>query len=78
MYVYRIKSINFPNQVYVGITTDPKKRLADHNQGKSTHTNKYKPWKIEVCIYFANERKARAFEQYLKSGSGRAFSNKHF
>lgn len=78
MYVYRLTSQNFPNQVYTGITTNPKQRLVDHNAGKSTHTQKFKPWKMEVCLWFADERKARAFEQYLKSGSGRAFSNKHF
>ena len=78
MYVYRLKSQNYPNQIYVGITTNPKQRLIDHNAGKSTHTNKYKPWKMQICIWFANESKARDFESYLKSGSGRAFCAKHF
>ncbi|MBS1968883.1 MAG: GIY-YIG nuclease family protein [Bdellovibrionales bacterium] len=78
MYVYRLRSIPCPNQIYSGITDNPKQRLADHNAGKSPHTNKYKPWKMELCIWFAEESKARAFEKYLKSGSGRAFSAKHF
>jgi predicted GIY-YIG superfamily endonuclease len=77
MYVYIIKSQTHP-KFYSGITTDPKQRLQDHNTGKSTHTNKYKPWKMEVCMWFADEAKAHAFEKYLKSGSGRAFSSKRF
>ncbi|MGE9745576.1 GIY-YIG nuclease family protein [Bdellovibrio bacteriovorus] len=77
MYVYSIKSINHP-KFYIGITADPKQRLADHNNGKSPHTSKYKPWKMAVCVWFADEQKAKDFEKYLKSGSGRAFSARHF
>jgi hypothetical protein len=29
-------------------------------------------------MFFADESKAAAFEIYLKSGSGRAFGQKHF
>jgi predicted GIY-YIG superfamily endonuclease len=40
------------------------------------HTAKYKPWKLITYMAFADERKAREFEHYLKSGSGKAFANK--
>jgi predicted GIY-YIG superfamily endonuclease len=36
-YVYIIRSINFPDQEYTG-ATDLKRRIPDHNAGKSTHT----------------------------------------
>ena len=49
-----------------------------HNEGKSIHTNKFKPWKKVVEIGFDDPAKATAFEKYLKSGSGRAFAKKHF
>jgi predicted GIY-YIG superfamily endonuclease len=75
-YVYLIRSIAFPDQVYVGITEDLKKRLVTHNSGGSVHTAKYKPWKLIVYLGFKNEAKARQFEKYLKSGSGRAFAKK--
>ncbi|PCJ23769.1 MAG: excinuclease ABC subunit C [Rickettsiales bacterium] len=75
-YVYLIRSINFPDQVYVGITEDFKKRLKTHNSGGSVHTAKYRPWDLVVYMGFKNEIKARDFEKYLKSGSGRAFSKK--
>ena len=77
-YVYLLQSIPFPNQRYVGLTDDLQKRLANHNSGGSSHTAKFKPWKIAVAIRFNDGCKAAAFEQYLKSGSGRAFSSRHF
>jgi putative endonuclease len=77
-YVYLIQSIPFQKQKYTGITTDVFKRLEEHNSGKSVHTSKYKPWKLVTYITFTNEERAFEFELYLKSGSGRAFAEKHF
>jgi len=34
--------------------------------------------KIETYIAFETEERARAFEIYLKSGSGHAFAKRHF
>ena len=76
-YVYLIRSICHPDQRYTGLTDDLRNRLAKHNEGGSPHTSKYKPWKLVAFIGFENDDKAAAFEQYLKSGSGRAFANKH-
>lgn len=77
-YVYIIQSKLFPDQYYIGITNDVENCLADHNSGKSAHTSKFKPWKIIAYTAFTDETKAYQFEKYLKSGSGRAFSKKHF
>ncbi|MCG3183504.1 MAG: hypothetical protein ICCCNLDF_01607 [Planctomycetes bacterium] len=77
-YVYVMRSIASPNQVYTGITENLPQRISDHNQGKSTHTNKFKPWECIVAIRFSDEQRARAFERYLKTGSGRAFLKRHF
>jgi predicted GIY-YIG superfamily endonuclease len=76
-YVYLIQSTNFPDQRYTGMTKDLKARLAKHNEGGSPHTSKYKPWKLVAYIAFQDREKAAEFEQYLKSGSGRAFANRH-
>jgi len=54
-----------------------KKRLAAHNAGQSPHTSKYKPWLLESYFSFKEEGVARAFEKYLKTGSGKAFINRH-
>jgi putative endonuclease len=50
----------------------------EHNFGKSTHTNKFLPWKIKNYIAFEGQEKAEKFEKYLKSGNGRIFTKKHF
>ena len=77
-YVYLIRSVPHFDQTYVGITDDLKRRLRDHNGGDSPHTSKYRPWELVTAVAFTGNQKAAAFEQYLKSGSGRAFANKHF
>jgi predicted GIY-YIG superfamily endonuclease len=77
-FVYIIQSRQHSNQYYTGITDNVENRLAEHNAGKSQHTAKFKPWQLISYTAFLDESKAYQFEQYLKSGSGRAFSNKHF
>lgn len=77
-YVYLLRSVAFPNERYVGWTTDLKTRLADHNKGRSLHTAKYRPWELVMYLGFADKARAIEFEKYLKSGSGRAFAARHF
>ena len=73
-----LMSIADPDQRYTGFTADLKQRVDSHNQGASVHTRRYRPWKLVNYFAFDDERRAREFEYYLKSGSGRAFANKHF
>jgi len=77
-YVYILVSIDHLDTHYVGRTENLKKRLAKHNKGDCSHTAKHRPWKIETATAFASLEKAVAFEKYLKSGSGREFSRRHF
>lgn len=77
-YVYLIKSINFPNRIYVGFTEDLNQRLFVHNSGGSIHTAKYKPWQLIMHLTFLDKFKALEFEKYLKSQSGRAFVKKRW
>ncbi|MDD2942419.1 MAG: GIY-YIG nuclease family protein [bacterium] len=77
-YVYISRSVCRPNEKYVGVTGNLKRRLAEHNAGKSAYTARYKPWEVETYIAFSDTEKAIAFEKYLKSGSGRAFCVRHF
>jgi putative endonuclease len=77
-FVYQLQSVSFPNQRYVGFTSDLKKRFAAHNNGESQHTQKYVPWELDVYHAFRSEKHAKEFESYLKSGSGRAFASKRF
>lgn len=75
-YVYIIRSIDFPNQLYTGFSENIDSRLKDHNRGKSTYTNKFKPWEIIYYSVFDDKKKALDFEKYLKTASGIAFRNK--
>jgi len=75
-YAYILQSINHPAQLYRGQTSDLKQRLAEHNAGKCIQTSKYTPWKIRFYAAFETSALARKFEQYLKSGSGHAFSKR--
>jgi len=52
--------------------------IDDRFAGKSPHTATLLPRKPVVVISFADSQRAIDFERYLKSGSGRAFANKHF
>jgi len=75
-YVYLIESVSAQGERYLGMTTDLKERLQEHNAGKSSHTSKFKPWKLTAYVAFTDRAKAEAFERYLKSGSGHAFARK--
>lgn len=74
-YVYLLKCSD--KRTYVGCTDNLKSRIDRHNKGAIPATVKRLP--IELIAYFAFENKyiAYNFEKYLKSGSGRAFLNKH-
>ena len=74
MYVYLIKSLKCPDKQYRGFARNLKKRLAQHNHDKIGYTSKFTPWKLRWAMWFSEEKKARKFEIYLKSGSGRAFA----
>ncbi|MBC2604188.1 GIY-YIG nuclease family protein [Puniceicoccus vermicola] len=77
-YVYILRSENHSEIHYTGCTEDLPARLNKHNQGAVPHTAKFRPWFIETAISFRDPAKARTFEKYLKSGSGRAFTKNHF
>jgi predicted GIY-YIG superfamily endonuclease len=76
-FVYLLRSL-VSGRPYVGVTSDMAARLAAHNADRCTHTARYKPWSLVVVIEFADEARVLEFEHYLKSGSGWAFSRRHF
>ena len=75
--VYILRSRTDPTRYYTGVTADLRARLDDHNAGRSPHTALARPWAVDVVVTFADERRALAFERYLKSGSGRAFAQQY-
>ena len=75
-YVYMLRSLEFPGQTYIGYSVELKARLRTHNAGGSSHTRKYRPWRLVTYIAFSEKHQALAFEKYLKSHSGQAFAAK--
>ena len=75
-YVYILRSLEYRDRYYVGVTADLRLRLVKHNAGKVPHTSKYAPWTVKTYVAFSDEEQGIAFEKYLKSPSGRAFAKK--
>ena len=75
-YVYILRSKIRPDKYYTGVTSDLRSRLKEHNSGSGCHTSRFYPWEIKTAIAFTDPGRARAFEVYLKSASGRAFAEK--
>ncbi len=71
-YTYVLKSKR-NGRMYTGSTGDLRKRLKQHNDGKSIFTRRDKPYEIiyyEACM---NESDARSREFKLKSGYGKRY-----
>jgi len=64
-------------RTYIGATNDLRDRIQRHRNGYIIATKKRLPIKLIAYFAFQNEHTAFVFEQYLKSGSGRAFLKKH-
>jgi predicted GIY-YIG superfamily endonuclease len=77
LFVYVLKNRDTPPRYYTGLTSDVARRLAEHNSDGGHRTCRYRPWSVDVVVEFADERRATAFERYLKSGSGVAFAHRH-
>ena len=77
-FVYILRSNSDSQHHYVGITSDVDQRLEWHNHGPCGWTVDHRPWSVVVTIEFPSEHEAVRFEKYLKSGSGRAFTKRHF
>jgi putative endonuclease len=78
VYVYILVSQANPAIHYTGITRDLEQRLLEHNRGNCANTSQHRPWRIQTAVAFKSQSKARAFEKYLKGGSGREFARRHF
>jgi predicted GIY-YIG superfamily endonuclease len=74
-YVYLLKLAN--DKIYTGCTPDLKRRITEHQNGKSESTKNFRPVKLFWYCAFETRLQARQFEDYLKTGSGNAFRNKH-
>jgi len=75
-YVYILQSEAFRDRFYTGCACDLRDRFVRHNQGRVPHTQKWKPWRLKTYVAMSDRTRARNFERYLKTSSGRAFAKK--
>jgi len=68
-YVYILQSQK-NKSLYIGCTSDLKKRFAEHNAGHNLSTKPFRPYKLIFYESFLNIKDAKAREEYLKSGWG--------
>jgi putative endonuclease len=63
-FVYILYSVR-TGRTYTGITTDPPRRLAQHNAGKGAKATKAgRPWEIVYCE--RSENKSRALKREIE------------
>ena len=76
MFVVYVIQSQKDSRLYKGFTSDIKKRLKEHNSGKSKSTKPYLPWVLVYSENVPNRIEARTREKYLKSGIGRDYLKK--
>lgn len=69
-YVYILLSLR-DHGLYIGFTTDLKRRLTQHSKSQVTATKLRVPLKLIHYEYFIDKADAKAREEFLKSGYGR-------
>ena len=64
-YVYVLTSSK-TDELYYGVTSDLKRRLAEHNSGKSFSTKSARPWRLVYYEAYRNLLDAKEREYHLK------------
>ncbi len=73
-YVYILQSQK-NNSLYIGYTSDLRKRFKQHNNGESQATKPFRPYKLIFYEAFLSRIDAKNREIYLKGGYGRKTIN---
>ncbi|MFQ5661809.1 MAG: GIY-YIG nuclease family protein [Candidatus Paceibacteria bacterium] len=72
-YVYVLQNQN-DKSLYIGYTTNLKRRLLEHNESRGGRTTKLKKdWKHIYFEGYLNKQDALGREKFLKGGSGRKY-----
>lgn len=61
------------DQVYVGMTNNLERRIAEHKRGQSFYTRRFKDFEVIYKEVFRSYAEGRKKEKYLKGGSGKEF-----
>jgi putative endonuclease len=59
--------------LYIGYSTDLRRRLEEHRQGLAFATSFRGPWRLIYYEAYVEAEDAQGRERYLKSGAGRRF-----
>ncbi|MEK7510214.1 MAG: GIY-YIG nuclease family protein [Patescibacteria group bacterium] len=74
-YVYALYT-ELQDKFYIGLTSDLKRRIAEHKRGTTRTTHRLNNWRLiyyEACI---SRRDAEHREKQLKTGFGRGYLRK--
>ena len=71
-YVYVLQSESDAG-LYIGFSTDLRRRLLQHQAGKSQATSSRGPWRLIYYEAYALRQDAEGRERFLKSGAGRRY-----
>ena len=71
-FVYAIKS-ELRNYIYVGLTNNVDRRVAQHNYGYERTTKPFRPFRLILVESFQTRPEARIRGKYLKSGVGKEY-----
>jgi len=69
-YVYVLSSLK-RKYIYVGLTNDVERRVAQHQKGRERTTAPYRPFQLLLVEKYSTRPDARKREKYLKSGTGK-------
>jgi putative endonuclease len=71
-YVYVLRS-ETDSGLYIGYSSDLRKRIVQHKRGACVATSYRGPWKLIYYEGYLEQADALGRERYLKSGAGRRF-----
>ncbi len=74
-YVYILQSEK-DGSLYIGFSSDLRKRVIKHNKKQVTSTKDKAPWKLIYYEAYLERRDATGRETFLKSGAGWRFIKK--
>jgi len=70
-YVYILQSLN-DRKLYIGYSTDLRKRLKDHNSGGTESTKVRRPFRVIYYEAHISKNDARRRETYFKTNKGKS------
>ena len=76
--MYYVYSLSCKDGYYIGCTDNLKERLKRHQNGNVPATKNRLSVELDFYVAVGDKYKAFELEKYFKTGSGRAFTKKHF